>query len=291
MKSLVTLTVAAIALCCFLPQETEAQLFRRYRQAGCPNGQCPTAGPVRQAAVVVSQPVRRVATAVTAPIGGGHWTFPGNIDSHLQNTHGVSTSGMTYEQKLNLHDALHEGRTIIAPTRVVPAPIAPTTLKTTPTVAPPLPSSNTFGLGIPFEESVIEEDNLGQALADALSSNTIPKHILAQVDTTPQATSPVKVSESFKTSLLKAVTEARKNGKITLREAVRIRVACLSPAFLERAQELAVVQIASSGETSESVPYDENGVIQVEGINWEGLTKFLEVFIPLLIQMLKAFGL
>lgn len=115
---------------------------------------------------------------------------------------------------------------------------------------------------------------------------TIPDHILGQVDSQP-----IKVAESFKPSLIKAISDARKSGKLTLRESVRLRAACLSPAFVERAHELAVTQMAFSGEASDSVPMSEDGVIQVEGINWEGLAKFLEVFVPLLINLLKAFGL
>lgn len=38
-----------------------------------------------------------------------HWTYPGTIENHLASGHGVSTSGMTREQMLNLHDSLHEG--------------------------------------------------------------------------------------------------------------------------------------------------------------------------------------
>lgn len=115
---------------------------------------------------------------------------------------------------------------------------------------------------------------------------TIPSHVLGQVDTQP-----VKVAESFKPALIKAISDARKSGKLTLRESVRLRAACLAPAFVERAHELAVTQMAFSGEASDAVPMSEEGVIQVEGINWEGLAKFLEVFVPLLINLLKAFGL
>lgn len=117
-------------------------------------------------------------------------------------------------------------------------------------------------------------------------SVTIPDHVLGQVDSQP-----IKVAESFKPTLLKAISDARKSGKLTLRESVRLRAACLSPAFVERAHELAVTQMAFSGEASDAVPMSEDGVIQVEGINWEGLAKFLEVFVPLLINLLKAFGL
>jgi hypothetical protein len=128
------------------------------------------------------------------------------------------------------------------------------------------PSDETFGLG----ETVAIE---------------IPKHVLAQVD------EPVEAAEDpFRKSLVKAIAEARKKGTINLRDSVKLRVATLSPAFLERAQELAVTQVAFSGIESSDVPMDADGVIQVEGINWEGLAAFLEKLVPLILALLKAFG-
>jgi len=116
---------------------------------------------------------------------------------------------------------------------------------------------------------------------------TIPKHILAQVDDDK----PAEVSADFRRNLAKAVVEARKNGKINAREALRLRRASFSPAFVEAAHSLAVTQIAFSGVVDEAnVPVDAEGVIQANGINWEGLAKFLEAFIPLLLTLLKAFG-
>lgn len=41
---------------------------------------------------------------------GRHWSYPGEIDDHLRQTHGKTTTGMTREEMLNLHDAIHEGR-------------------------------------------------------------------------------------------------------------------------------------------------------------------------------------
>jgi hypothetical protein len=37
----------------------------------------------------------------------GHWSFPGDIASHLR-THGIDPTGMTYEQMLTAHDLAHE---------------------------------------------------------------------------------------------------------------------------------------------------------------------------------------
>lgn len=117
----------------------------------------------------------------------------------------------------------------------------------------------------------------------------IPKHVLAQIDEPKDK--PMEVADSFRQTLAKAIVQARKSGKINFRDAIKLRVAMRSPAFIQRAQELAVTQVAFSGEESDAVPFDEEGMVQVDGINWEGLAKFLEAFVPLLISLLKAFGL
>lgn len=296
--------VLALVAVVMVSQVADAQIFRRAIQRtrsvvqGCPNGVCPT----------VQTPQRSVQTLVPT----SHWTYPGTIDGHLRSTHGVSAAGMSREQMLNLHDALHEGRSLSVlqtqqtgnlmlnggvafPQAIqrVTQPVqqvAPTQKMQLPAkaVSPAKTPSATFGLS--SSSMTIPSHVLAQIAPDVSFGleTTIPEHVLAQVDT---ASAPVKVSESFRTSLRKAIVEARKAGKITLRDATRLRVACLSPAFLERAQELAVVQIAASGEPSDSVPLNDEGMVEVEGINWDGLAKFLEVFVPLLITLLKAFGL
>lgn len=44
---------------------------------------------------------------VSAGSPPGHWSFPGDIQSHLRNGHGISTAGMSYEEMLNTHDSIH----------------------------------------------------------------------------------------------------------------------------------------------------------------------------------------
>lgn len=239
--------------------------------SSCPGGVCPTSQPAYQ-------PARTV-------VSSGHWTYPGpSIAHHLADAEhaaqlrakGISTRGMSQEQMLSLHDALHENR-VVVPNRVktiTPSPSVKLLPPVQQVVIPPsrpaaAASESTFGLS--YVETVI------------------PKHVLAQVAEVED--SRVEVADTFRGALAKAIRDARKSDKITARDAVRLRVAMLSPAFVERAHELAVSQVAFSGEESEFVPLDENGVVQTEGINWEGLAKFLEVFVPLLITLLKAFGL
>ena len=155
---------------------------------------------------------------------------------------------------------------VIIPAVVIPAPRPQATL------SQPVSTDQTFGLG---EYSVLEVREV-----------VIPEHVLAQI-----ADEPFEVArESFRSALLKTVAKQRKAGKISVRDAVKIRVALWSPAFVERAHELAVTQVAFNGEASDAVPVDDQGVVRAEGINWEGLAKFLEAILPLILSLLKAFG-
>ena len=43
----------------------------------------------------------------TYTASSNHWSYPGSINNHLTQDHGVDVSGMSVEQMLNLHDSLH----------------------------------------------------------------------------------------------------------------------------------------------------------------------------------------
>jgi hypothetical protein len=251
----------------FLPGSADAQLFRRNVQrtatvqSSCPGGVCPTRQVVRAA---VPQVVR----------SSNHWSYPGTIDGHLQSTHGISTAGMSREQMLITHDAIHEGRYVTP--RVAPVVIPASKPKSASVVPVPVPQA--------VKPVSVSEETFGLSKLVAVE---IPSHVLAQIDNSK----PAEVQESFRRNLAKAIAGARKEGKINARDAVKLRVSMLSPAFVERAQELAVTQMAFSGEASEHMPVDDEGVVQADGINWDGLLKFLEAFIPLLLTLLERFGL
>ena len=72
-------TLIAIALGLLLAAPAAAQ---------CPGGVCPSRTVVRSAS-------------------SAHWTYPGDIHSHLRNGHGFDASGMTAEQAKTAHDRLH----------------------------------------------------------------------------------------------------------------------------------------------------------------------------------------
>lgn len=95
--------------------------------------------------------------------------------------------------------------------------------------------------------------------------------------------------EKFKPSLIKAIQSARKNGSITFREALSLRVACLSPAFVKEAQRVAIVQMAYSSQ-GDAVPYNDDGTVAVANIDWDKLLAFLEKLLPIILQLIMALG-
>jgi hypothetical protein len=54
------------------------------------------------------------SSPVIVPVvsSSSHWSYPGDITTHLQSAHGQNVSGMSIEQQLNLHDALHESKPV-----------------------------------------------------------------------------------------------------------------------------------------------------------------------------------
>jgi hypothetical protein len=97
-------------------------------------------------------------------------------------------------------------------------------------------------------------------------------------------------SRNFRVQLRKAIRQAARDGKISRREARVLQVASISPAFCEQAKQLAIIQMAASGEADDYLPLDEDGNIDEGRIDWDGLIKFLEALLPLILQLLMAFG-
>jgi hypothetical protein len=93
-------------------------------------------------------------------------------------------------------------------------------------------------------------------------------------------------NNKFRSALLKAAQEAAKKGELKRIDVVRLRVATLSPAFLERAEMLAKVQMSASGE---DIPVGEDGRIEIR--NWEEFLTFLEKLLVLIIKLIDAFAM
>jgi hypothetical protein len=71
--------------------------------------------------VVESMPVVVQGIPYAKPIvrSGSHWTYPGDITSHLEADHGQIVNGMSIEQQLSLHDSLHESQRVMGTARTV----------------------------------------------------------------------------------------------------------------------------------------------------------------------------
>jgi H+/gluconate symporter-like permease len=88
----------------------------------------------------------------------------------------------------------------------------------------------------------------------------------------------------FRRELLKAITAGVANKEITRAQAMTLRTACFAPAFLKRAEEIAKVQMALSGEEVE-----ENAEGKVEVRDWSAFLDFLIKLLPILLDLIDNF--
>lgn len=93
----------------------------------------------------------------------------------------------------------------------------------------------------------------------------------------------------FRQQLIQAAVSAQKKGDISRLDLIRIRVASFSPALVKKAEDLAIVQMAASGEDG-PFSVDENGEIVRETVDWNNLVTFLERLLPLILMLIKTFG-
>lgn len=101
----------------------------------------------------------------------------------------------------------------------------------------------------------------------------------------------VEVRSEFRGALVKAIRAAVADGELNRRDALKLRVASFSPAFQQRAKELCVVQMVFSGENADAIPMNADGTIDETAIDWEGLTEFLKVILPILLELLLSLGI
>lgn len=100
----------------------------------------------------------------------------------------------------------------------------------------------------------------------------------------------------FRRELRKAATEAAREGTISRRDARRIRVASVSPAFVDAAEELAIIQLAFAEaemidvEDATPLPRNADGEIDRAAFPWADFAEFLKVLLPLLLELLLALG-
>lgn len=261
------IALAAIAL---MAQSSHAQLFpnapwNRAASSDCPNGQCP------------NSPLRSTASA-------GHWTYPGTITNHLEGAHGVPTNGMTREQKLELHDALHEGRapalkqslpTVTAPAYVNSSYAAPASAVKSGGSSGSATSYGSCGGGF----AVGQRDKDGYVIT---SIGSVISPTIAAPATQPvvQGVAPLAIGDrlAFRRSLLEAARNARKSGDITAVEFFMLSAASRNPATLDKMQQ-AIHEAAI-----------EEGLATAQAIDWTSLIDFIEKLIPIIIKLIDLFS-
>ena len=93
----------------------------------------------------------------------------------------------------------------------------------------------------------------------------------------------------FHRSVIQSAIKASKAGEIRRTDVVRLRVAMMSPAFRQHAEDLAVMQMSASG--SDNTPIGADGKVDRASIDWEKLLAFLEKLLPIILQLIDAFGM
>ena len=273
-----------LAVVALLPTVCQAQLFPRLfggkstAQVGsaCPGGVCPTAQssygyPVASAVI---QPLRSVA---------GHWSYPGSIDSHLEGTHGVATAGMTRQQKLDLHDSLHEGTAAKARYPTVSSAVG---YGSSGVISGGSTGSLAVGSRL-ADGSVVT--SVGVTVAQVRSGGVCdcccPDCKCNQANAAASEPSEMRGLGSgigdrvaFRRSLIAAARQARDKGTITTMEFFVLTAASRNPVALERMM----------GAVHEAAI--EDGVASVNAVNWDQLLAFIEKLIPLIVKLISLFS-
>jgi len=247
-----------------LVQSAEAQLLRRVFgrsstqvSSSCPGGVCPVAAAQSaQVQVPLFAPIKAVANA-----GRGHWSYPGTIDSHLEGTHGVATQGMTREQKLDMHDALHEGGSVVRSVPVhSPGPVI--YHYSSPVVNYGGGSTGSFSGGSTGSRVV---QSYGSTGSSVVASDTVT--VLRLGD-----------RAKFKRSLMAAAKQAVADEKITQDQYDALNFAIKFPGVAQKIE-------AALHETA-----IENGLASPQAIDWDQLADFIERMIPIILKLIDLFS-
>jgi len=93
--------------------------------------------------------------------------------------------------------------------------------------------------------------------------------------------------DSFRQSLLSAAIQAANKNEIKRVDVLRLRVALMSPAFRQRAEDLALTQMYfHAGELA----IGSDGTIDRVSVDWSRTIEFLAKLIPLILELLKVIG-
>ena len=96
--------------------------------------------------------------------------------------------------------------------------------------------------------------------------------------------------KGFGPAFRKAIRQGVRDGKISRADALKLNSASWSPGFRKRAQDIILIELATSGD---DVPEGllTNGVLDRASIDWDKLLAFLKEFLPILLEFLIGLGL
>lgn len=85
----------------------------------------------------------------------------------------------------------------------------------------------------------------------------------------------------FRKAYLTSIKKAQDAGQLTAGQAFRLRLASLSPSFCKYAEQVATIELVTSGELS---------VEKVNAIDWDSLADFIIKILPVILEFLKQLG-
>jgi hypothetical protein len=97
-----------------------------------------------------------------------------------------------------------------------------------------------------------------------------------------------KADKSFHRQIVKATQEAAKRGEISRIDALKLRIAFLSPAFRQHAEDLAIVQMYFHDPMA--LPLSADGSIERANIDWSKLMDYLIKLLPLFLEIMRLIG-
>jgi len=262
--------VSCLVLLAGLCNSASGQLFpnapwnrNQVSSSDCPNGLCPN----------------QVAQSAPVP---GHWSYPGTIDKHLEESHGVATAGMTRQQKLDVHDSLHEGT---VPT-VRKAPITSRAGYQTVTTAK---SYGSCGMRVNYGSS-------GGSYSFRVGDFDRDGYLITSIGVTqsPQAQGEVsslgiKKRKASREAILDAANKAHSESTISSDELRAIRLACKSPRMLATIEDMIIEKAINSG--AYSFALKANGEVDKAAIDWEAIGDFILKIAPVIFKLIELFAI
>lgn len=260
----------------------QAQLFPRLfggkstAQVGssCPSGVCPTAQ---------SSYSYPVASAVIQPLrsAAGHWSYPGSIDSHLEGTHGVATAGLTRQQKLDLHDSLHEGTAAKARYPTVSSAVGYGSSGSVASGG----SAGSLAVGSRLADGSIVTSvgvTVAQVKASGVCDCCCPDCKCNQASAVSSEAKTFGAfggpRRDFKKSLLEAAKQAESDGDISAQDYRKLSFALRIPG------------VAAKMEAAMTDHAIESGVAKAGQIDWGKLLSFIKEMIPVILQLIQLFA-